>query len=54
MSSQARIESLSQQHADLESRIKRENKRPQPDENLLQGMKLQKLRVKEEIERLKI
>ena len=43
---------LEQQHADLELQIEKENKRPQPDTILLQDLKKQKLRLKEEITRL--
>lgn len=53
MSLQSRIESLKTRHAGLESRIFDEDQRPQPDAGTLARLKLEKLRVKEEMERLK-
>jgi hypothetical protein len=53
MSLQARIESLKGRHATLEDRISEEDRRPQPDPQELSRMKLEKLRLKEEMERLK-
>lgn len=53
MSLQSRIESLKSRHAGLESRIFEEDHRPQPDSGELARLKLEKLRVKEEMERLK-
>lgn len=53
MSLQSRIESLKSRHAGLESRIFEEDRRPQPDAGALSRLKLEKLRLKEEMERLK-
>ena len=53
MSLQARIESLSSRHASLEMKISDEDHRPRPDESALSRLKLEKLRVKEEMERLR-
>ena len=53
MSQQARIESLKTRHASLDSRISEEGHRPQPDQDALHRLKLEKLRVKQEMERLR-
>ena len=53
MSLQSRIETLKSRHAGLESRIFEEDQRPQPDAGTLSRLKLDKLRLKEEMERLK-
>ncbi len=53
MSLQARIESLSNRHASLEGKIFDEDHRPRPDDGALSRLKLEKLRVKEEMERLR-
>lgn len=53
MSLEARLESLKQRHAGLESRIIDEDSRPQPNDENLARLKLEKLRVKEEMERLR-
>jgi hypothetical protein len=53
MSLQSRIESLKSRHAGLESRIFEEDQRPQPDTGTLSRLKVEKLRLKEEMERLK-
>ena len=52
MSLQARLDSLKGRHADLENRILDEDHRPQPDGGVLNRLKQQKLRLKEEIERV--
>ena len=52
MSLQARIESLKGRHATLESRIHDEDLRPRPDPEQLSRLKVEKLRLKEEMERL--
>lgn len=49
----ARIASLEERHAVLERRIFEEDRRPRPDEIELAKMKREKLRLKEEMERLK-
>lgn len=43
------ISALQMKHAGLEKRIEDELKRPAPDEGLIQSLKKQKLRIKEEI-----
>ena len=53
MSLQSRIESLKSRHASLESRIMEEDHRPRPDSDALCRLKLEKLRLKEELERLR-
>jgi hypothetical protein len=53
MSLQARIESLSNRHASLEMKIFDEDHRPRPDDTALTRLKVEKLRVKEEMERLR-
>ena len=52
MSVQSRIESLRTRHAALDMRIFDEDTRPAPDQGALNRLKLEKLRVKEEMERL--
>lgn len=44
-----RIEALRRQHASLETQIDEEAHRPHPDDGLLQDLKRQKLRLKDEI-----
>ena len=53
MSLQARIDSLKERHAGLETRIADEDHRPRPDDLALNRLKLEKLRLKEEMERLR-
>ena len=53
MNLQSRIESLKVRHAALESRIAEEDGRPQPDAAALSRLKQEKLRLKEEMERLR-
>jgi hypothetical protein len=53
MSLQNRIESLKGRHAQLETRIMDEDHRPRPDTEALSRLKLEKLKVKEEMERLR-
>jgi hypothetical protein len=53
MSLQARIESLTTRHASLEGRIFEEDNRPRPDDSTLSKLKLEKLRLKDELERLR-
>ena len=52
MSVQSRIESLKERHASLESRIADEDQRPRPDAALLAKLKIEKLRLKEELQKL--
>ncbi|MGA9868082.1 MAG: YdcH family protein [Acetobacteraceae bacterium] len=52
MSLQAHLDSLRERHAALEARISEEDHRPRPDSDTLTRLKIEKLHVKEEIERL--
>ncbi len=52
MSLQARIDSLKGRHTSLDMRILAEDQRPRPDPQELSRLKLEKLRIKEEMERL--
>ena len=49
MSLQGRIEELSKRHAKIDEKIHEEQKRPASDDIILQDLKRQKLRLKEEI-----
>jgi hypothetical protein len=53
MNLQSRIESLKSRHASLETRITDEDHRPRPDNDTLARLKLEKLRLKEEMDRLR-
>ena len=53
MTLQSRLESLKERHAALETRIAEEDQRPMPDSETLNRLKIEKLHVKEEIERLR-
>jgi hypothetical protein len=53
MTLESRIESLKLRHANLEERIADEDQRPRPDSDTLVRLKLEKLRLKEEMERLR-
>ena len=53
MSLQARLDALKERHATLELRIADEDQRPRPDSEVLTRLKIEKLHVKEEIERLR-
>jgi hypothetical protein len=53
MSQQARLDALKERHAALEMRILDEDQRPRPDSDMLTRLKIEKLRVKEEMERLR-
>lgn len=48
-----RLQSLSTRHAALEARIADEGARPRPDDVQLARLKREKLRLKEEMERLR-
>ena len=48
-----RLRSLEERHAALEARIAAEDARPRPDGLALQRLKVEKLRLKEEMERLR-
>jgi len=53
MMQQPRLLSLQQRHATLERQIAAEGARPQPDTGALVRLKRAKLRVKDEMERLR-
>lgn len=53
MSLQSRLESLKVRHATLERSIADEDLRPQPDTSTLSRLKREKLRLKEEMERVR-
>jgi hypothetical protein len=52
MAMQSRLDALKARHAMLEERIADEDHRPRPDSEVLMRLKVEKLRLKEEIERL--
>lgn len=53
MSLTSRLDALKERHASLEMRISDEDHRPRPDSDALTRMKIEKLRLKEEMERLR-
>ncbi|WP_144182796.1 YdcH family protein [Elioraea rosea] len=53
MSLQQRLVTLNERHSALEMRIAEEGGRPRPNETALSQLKREKLRLKEEMERLK-
>ena len=53
MTLQTRLEVLKERHASLDARIIDEDQRPRPDPETLTRLKVEKLHVKEEIERLR-
>lgn len=53
MSLHARLDALKERHALLESRIFDEDHRPQPDSEVLSRLKIEKLQIKDEIERIR-
>jgi hypothetical protein len=53
MTLQSRLEALKERHAALELQIADEDRRPRPDSDTLTRLKIEKLRVKEEIERIR-
>jgi hypothetical protein len=53
MTLESHIEALKGRHASLETRIAAEDRRPRPDDGALSRMKIEKLRLKEAMERLK-
>jgi len=52
MAFEDRIESLRMKHHALEEELDMENQRPAPDESMIVKLKKQKLRLKDEMERL--
>ena len=53
MALNARMDALKDRHASLETRIVAEDHRPRPDTEALTRLKVEKLRIKEEMERLR-
>jgi hypothetical protein len=53
MSLNTRLDALKERHASLEMRIFDEDQRPRPDSEALMRLKIEKLRLKEEMERLR-
>lgn len=53
MSLQSHLEALKTRHAAIEIRISDEDHRPRPDDGELARLKLEKLRLKDEMERLR-
>lgn len=53
MSLNTRLDALKERHASLEMRIFDEDQRPRPDPDTLTRLKIEKLRVKEEMEKLR-
>ena len=49
-----RLRALEERHAALEARIAEEDNRPRPDADQLFRLKREKLRLKEEMERLRV
>ncbi len=52
MSYSTRLDALKQRHASLDSRIQDEDHRPRPDSVALTRLKLEKLHLKEKMEKL--
>ena len=46
------LDALRTKHAGLEAKLRQEQARPAPDETMVQQLKRQKLKIKEEITRL--
>jgi hypothetical protein len=53
MSLHARLDALKERHALLESRIFDEDHRPHPDSETLSRLKIEKLQIKDEMERIR-
>ena len=53
MTVEAHLTALESKHSDLEHKIDGELHRPSPDQSRLTSLKREKLRLKEEIDRLK-
>ncbi len=53
MSHEGRIDSLKSRHAAIDAQVEAEKIRPKPDETLLHKLKIEKLHVKEELEKLR-
>jgi hypothetical protein len=53
MSLYARLDALKERHASLESRIFDEDHRPQPNTETISRLKIEKLQIKDEMERIR-
>ncbi|MEQ8387395.1 MAG: DUF465 domain-containing protein [Alphaproteobacteria bacterium] len=53
MAATDRIRTLKARHKEIDDSLTQENNRPHPDDSLLKDLKLQKLRLKDEIRALK-
>jgi len=53
MSLNTRLDALKERHAALEMRIFDEDQRPRPDSETLMRLKIEKLHIKEEMEKLR-
>ena len=53
MSLNTRLDALKERHASLENKIFDEDHRPQPDAKALTRLKVEKLHLKEEMERIR-
>jgi len=53
MNLHARLDALKERHASLESRIFDEDHRPQPDSETIAKLKIEKLQIKDEMERIR-
>jgi hypothetical protein len=53
MSLHARLDALQQRHAALESRLFEEDHRPLPDTETIARLKIEKLQIKDEMERIR-
>jgi hypothetical protein len=53
MNLHARLDALKERHASLESRIFDEDHRPQPDTETIAKLKIEKLQIKDEMERIR-
>ncbi len=53
MNLHARLDALKQRHSSLESRIFDEDRRPRPDMETLSRLKVEKLQLRDEIERIR-
>ncbi len=53
MSLHARLDALKERHASLEARLFDEDHRPQPDTETIARLKIEKLQIKDEMERIR-
>lgn len=53
MSLEARLDSLTHRHADADRRLHDEESKTTPDDRLVKSLKVEKLKAKDEIERIR-